>query len=76
MHWVYAALRFYPFWALPLAFLVGEIAWFYHRKKRRIQYLFWVISFLVGISGIIWVVFRGDRFSDQWIQRAIEMRSK
>lgn len=69
MHVLFALARFFPFWALPLGFVIAELGWFFRRRGSRLQYAcFSGVGFLF-VFFVLWVVFRGDLHSDQWVRR-------
>lgn len=70
MHVAHTLLRYYPFWALPLAFVMVEVALSFRRKKKTSQHYFWVIAGILVISSIAWLAFRGDKKSDRWVENA------
>ena len=68
MHTLHTLLRYYPFWAFPLALLLGELTLYYRRKgKKRQQYVMFTLCFLLFATGVTWLVFRGDKNSDHWV---------
>ena len=68
MHTVYALVRLLPYWAFPLALICGELGWVYHRKGRKIQWLFWTLCLFLAISLILWFVYGGYLHSDKWVR--------
>jgi hypothetical protein len=68
MHTFFALARFFPYWAFPLALLSGEVAWYYYRKKSSQQYLFWGVSAVLLVLMLLWIAFRGDLNSDEWVR--------
>lgn len=67
MHFIYLLGRIYPFWALPLIVIAVEVGIFFKRKKSKIQYYFWAAVFSLSLGILIWLLLRGDRYSDRWI---------
>ena len=68
MHLLFALMRFYPFWALPLALVLGEIAWHFHRRRKGIQYSFWAGALFFFCTTLAWFILRGDLHSDAWVK--------
>jgi hypothetical protein len=68
MHHVYFLARIYPYWALPLAFVMGQLGLHFRRRKFKVQYSFWGMLVLLIVSSLIWIVFRGDLNADQWVR--------
>ncbi|MGZ3689001.1 MAG: hypothetical protein ACXVBW_11910, partial [Bdellovibrionota bacterium] len=68
MHTIFMMARFYPYWALPLAVLVGDIGLYFRRKKNDIQWALWSLAGFLVLGIIVWVAFRGDLNSDQWVR--------
>ena len=68
MRWAFIFFRFYPYWAIPVAFVVFELGRHFHRHKSPRQWpLFGMVGVLV-LSSILWFVFRGDLNSDSWVR--------
>ena len=53
-------VRFFPFWAIPLALVMFEIGVYHYNRRQRLPV---VISFsfagLLAVASILWVVFEG-----------------
>ncbi|OFZ81977.1 MAG: hypothetical protein A2583_07315 [Bdellovibrionales bacterium RIFOXYD1_FULL_53_11] len=71
MHTIFAAIRFFPYWGIPLAVVLGEIAWYFHRKRSIAQYYFWGLVGTLAVTTILWIVFRGDINSDEWTRQML-----
>jgi hypothetical protein len=72
MHLIYAAVRFFPWWALPAAFVLGELGIYLRRKRSRTQRFCWAaVSVLVALS-VCWFFFRGDLHSDNWVRTVVQ----
>jgi hypothetical protein len=73
MHWIFAALRFYPYWALPAALLCFELGVFFRRRLSSIEWAFWgAVGFFV-VSTLLWFGFRGDVNSDRWLKAILQL---
>ena len=68
MYILYALVRFYPVWALPLALLIGEVGIHLRRRKSRLQNYCWFWVGFLGLTTLLWIVFRGDLNSDKWVR--------
>lgn len=68
MHSFITLARIYPYWAIPVAIIFAEIAYFYKRRKSPHQFIFWMASatFILGL--VLWLIYRGDINSDVWVQ--------
>lgn len=67
MHFLYSVLRFFPFWVLPTAFILAEIGLFFRRRKSRLQFTFFGLAGFLFLLTLLWFGFRGDLYSDQWL---------
>jgi hypothetical protein len=53
-------VRFYPFWAVPLALVFFEMGTYYYNRRERIGFLFFYgITAMFIITSILWLVFEG-----------------
>jgi hypothetical protein len=68
MHLIFTALRIYPWWALALAFILAEFAWYLRRKKLKAQFYCMAASTFLILTSILWFIFRGDKNSDIWLR--------
>lgn len=68
MYLLFALLRFYPYWALPLALVIGEIGVHLRRRKSPLQKYCWAWVGILGFTTILWFAFRGDVNSDKWVK--------
>ena len=66
----FLALRLYPFWAIPLALVMGELGWYFRRKGKKQQWFCWSMVGFLGLTTLLWLIFRGDLYADRW-SRAI-----
>jgi hypothetical protein len=71
MHVIYALVRLYPWWALPLILILGELGWYFHRKAARPQYYCWGLAGLLLILTVLWFAYRGDLYSDRWVKSLV-----
>ena len=67
MYLFYTMMRLFPFWAVPLALVCGEIGMFYYRKQSWIRYYIWSVGGFLVLATLLWLIFRGDLYSDQWM---------
>jgi uncharacterized membrane protein len=68
MHVVFALARLYPFWAVPFAIVVAQLGLFFRRKARASQWSCWAVSFFLMLGVALWIAFRGDLHSDEWVR--------
>lgn len=68
MHAIYFLVRIYPYWAFALALALLQLAIYFRRRKKNIQYSFWAIIIYLLASSVTWIVLRGDLHSDQWVK--------
>jgi hypothetical protein len=68
MHHVYFLARIFPFWALPLAFVLGQLGLHFRRRKFGVQYSFWGMVAILVIASIAWIGFRGDINAENWVR--------
>lgn len=69
MHTIYAIARFYPFWAIPLAVIIFQIGVHFRRRARPAQWTCFAMVGVLILTGIAWLVYRGDMNSDRWVRR-------
>jgi hypothetical protein len=67
MHLIYIGGRLYPFLAIAMVVFFAQLALFYRRTKSSSQFFFWGVCGFFCISAVLWVVFRGDIHSDEWL---------
>lgn len=68
---MYFLARYYPFIALGALVIFGELAWIFHRKRQGARWIFMALCLFFFVTGILWLVFRGDLYSDQWVRELI-----
>jgi len=68
MHVIYALMRFYPFWALPVGLVLFELAFFFRRKNQKKQFFCFLTTLLLCVSALFWIILRGDLNSDAWVR--------
>lgn len=60
---LYSALfliRFFPFWAVPLALVFFEVGvYHYNRRVRHYFVPFFLAAFIMVVLAIIWIAFEG-----------------
>jgi hypothetical protein len=69
MRYLFAFLRYYPLFAIPLAGVLAELAFFLKRKGAKSHILYWLLTFFLVSTSIAWIVFRGDTESDRWLKK-------
>ena len=68
MRFVYLFLRFFPILAVALSVVSMQFVVYYRRRANKTYYFYMgFIVFLILLS-LIWVVFRGDLHSDEWLR--------
>jgi hypothetical protein len=67
MSYFYLAVRIYPVWALPMVIALFELGIYYRRFKSNKQFVFWGLSVLLVGLAILWAYYRGDIYSDRWV---------
>jgi hypothetical protein len=72
LHFIFTLARIYPAWAVPIAFIFFELGIYYRRKNSRMQYYLWGLVVLQLLLLLLWIIFRGDIHSDQWIRAFID----
>lgn len=68
MYLLYLAFRLYPVIALCLILVLVEVAFHYRRKRDIRQWYCVALGVLLFISSVVWLVFRGDLHSDDWLK--------
>ena len=68
MHLVYFLGRVYPFIAGAMAAGSIQFAFHYRRKRSKLFRYFIAIAGIFALSALLWLVFRGDLHSDQWVK--------
>jgi hypothetical protein len=71
MHWIFAAARLFPYWALPLAVILAELAIYLRRRGSRRWKGCLGAAIALVILLVLWVVFRGDLNSNRWLQQIL-----
>jgi hypothetical protein len=72
MHTLFVLAKVYPYWAIPLALVVGELGIFFRRRRSKKQRICWAGVGILLLGLILWFYFRGDLNSDRWIQSITE----
>lgn len=68
MHTLYLLVQTYPFWAIPCALVLFELAIFFRRNSNPTQFVFWgaILGMMVLLG--LWIYYRGDINSGRWIR--------
>lgn len=53
--------------AIALVVPLAQMGIHYKRRQDSKQHIYWSISGILIVSAVLWLVFRGDRYSDQWL---------
>lgn len=67
MHLIYTVMRFFPWWALPMAFVIGELGVFFRRRASRAQFACFGVAGMLVLCALAWIFLRGDLHSDRWV---------
>jgi len=67
MHILYLGARIYPFIGIGLLVLTLQLGIYYKNKSPGLKWAMWCSTGFFGLTSILWVIFRGDLHSDQWI---------
>ncbi len=63
-------IRIFPFVAVPLAIILAELGVYFMRRKKRVsQFMCWIFSTVLLGASVGWVIMRGDKFADVWINK-------
>lgn len=66
-------VRFFPFWAVPLALVLFEMGvYFYNRRERLFFMMFFTLSALSVVLSILWLVFEGYWRAGPFIKELIQ----
>lgn len=71
MHVAFAMLRYFPLWALPMAFVSGELGVALKRRGYGVAYALLGGSIVLVVFSILWLIFRGDLNSDKWVRMVL-----
>lgn len=74
MHLLFAAMRLFPFWAIPAAMILWELTVYYRRKGHKNQYICAAALVVLLVGTVGWFVGRGDLHSDEWTRNAFGVR--
>lgn len=66
MHTFVVALKTFPFWAIPVAFILVEIGLFYRRRKSEATFVFLGSAGFLVVLSLIWIILRGDLNAEAW----------
>jgi hypothetical protein len=71
---IFALARYFPLIGLLLGLTFLEAGRLFRRRGQKLQYsCFFMGVLLLGLAGV-WIYFRGDTHSDQWVQRFFNLR--
>jgi len=73
MHWIFVLAHFLPFWAIPLAGALVQLAVHFRRRGSVLQWYFGVLAVGLVVASGAWIYFRGDRHSERWLKTFIEV---
>ena len=68
---IYTAVRIFPAWAIPIAFIFWELGVYFRRRAEPSQHICWGIVGLFSVATLLWVFFRGDLNSDIWVRALV-----
>jgi drug/metabolite transporter (DMT)-like permease len=71
MHFVYLAVRIFPYWALPLAVVIFQLGTFYHRRRNKLRWACGAAIGFLGLMTLLWFIFGGYMHSDQWVRTVL-----
>lgn len=66
--WIYAGVRMFPYWGIPLVILCLELTRHFRRRLSPFQWFFGFVSVLCAMLIGVWFAFRGDLHSDEWVR--------
>lgn len=72
MHLIFLAVRTFPFWAVPVAIVFGQLGVYFWRRRSGLRFVFFGCAASLVIGAIAWIVFRGDLHSDAWVRAVLE----
>ena len=68
MRWGFIAIRFYPYWAVPVGIVFLELARHFRRKNKFNQWPCMGVAGGLFLLVVLWFGFRGDLNSDHWVR--------
>lgn len=68
MHFLFLAVRFYPWWAIPTAVIIAQLGGHFVRTGSKLRFPCFGIAGAIGMSVVLWAIFRGDLNSDHWVR--------
>lgn len=72
MYVIFAFARFVPLWATPVALVLIQIGIFFSRRKeKKLAISFFGTAFMIIVGAGLWIYFRGDLHSDEWVKRVL-----
>jgi hypothetical protein len=60
-------MKLFPFWGTGLVIVCAELAIFYRRRESRHWKVFVTMGGGIALFVLLWLVFRGDLHSADWI---------
>ncbi|MEK6579921.1 MAG: hypothetical protein AABZ55_11895 [Bdellovibrionota bacterium] len=68
MSFLFLLVRFYPVWVFALGIVLVQLGMFFRHRASVIQYYFWIPLGISVVTVILWIVYRGDLHSDEWVR--------
>lgn len=66
-------VRYFPFWAIPLALVMFEVGTYHHNRRERIPTVFFFgLCGSMVITSILWLIFEGYWRAGPFIKRTVE----
>jgi hypothetical protein len=72
MHLIFTFARIFPALAIPSVAIFIELGIYYRRKASKMQYYMFGFAGTTVFLVLMWLFFRGDVHSDQWIRTVNE----
>lgn len=67
MYLIYLFFRIFPYLAIPVGLSLLQLGLFFRRRRVGNQRFFWISSGACFFLSLMWVILRGDLYSDLWI---------
>ncbi|MCM2322176.1 MAG: hypothetical protein NDJ90_02835 [Oligoflexia bacterium] len=68
MHALFLLARTFPWWAVPMALVVGQLTVFFWRRRSPMRFFFGGATLTLLFSAALWIIYRGDLHSDRWVR--------
>ncbi|MCM2277282.1 MAG: hypothetical protein NDJ89_04345 [Oligoflexia bacterium] len=68
MHFVFLLARTFPWWAVPMALVFGQLTVFFWRRRSPLRFPAAMVSVGLVVGAVLWIVYRGDLHSDRWVR--------